>query len=79
MAATISRELIGHVLALSEKFHTRQMWTDYDSEADVLYVSFRKPQQADDSIMEEDGNIYHYRHQELVGITVLNASKKKAE
>ena len=32
----------------------RQMWIDYDQEADVLYISFAKPQNADDSIM--DGN-----------------------
>ena len=69
---TISRGLIGEVLALP----SRQMWTDYDAEVDVLYISFRKPQQANDSIMEEDGNIYHYRDDELVGITVLNASQK---
>jgi len=25
--------------------------------------------------MEDDGNIYHYHDDELVGITVLNASK----
>lgn len=53
----------------------RQMWTGYDENADVLYISFHKPQQANDSVMEDDGNIYHYRDSELVGITVLNASK----
>lgn len=68
----ISRELIGQVLSLP----SRQMWTEYDDEADVLYISFRKPQQANDSIMEDDGNIYHYRDDVLVGITVLNASEK---
>lgn len=57
----------------------RQMWSDYDVEADVLYISFRKPQQANDSIMESDGNIYHYRDDELVGITVLNASTKRLD
>jgi uncharacterized protein YuzE len=72
---TISRELIDQVLALP----ARQMWTDYDAEADVLYVSFRKPQQANDSIMEADGNIYHYRGDQLVGITVLNASQKNRD
>lgn len=72
--ATISSELISRVLALP----SRQMWTDYDVEADVLYISFRKPQQANDSVMEEDGNIYHYRDGELVGVTVMNASKKAA-
>jgi uncharacterized protein YuzE len=52
---------------------SKQIWTDYDEEADVLYISFRKPQQANDSILEENA-IYHYRDEELVGITVLNAS-----
>ncbi len=69
---TISRELIGQVLSLP----ARQMWTDYDAEADVLYVSFRKPQQATDSVMEDDGNIYHYRDDELVGVTILHASRQ---
>jgi uncharacterized protein YuzE len=69
---TISRGLIDEVLSLP----SRQVWTDYDAEADVLYISFRKPQQANDSIMEDDGNIYHYRDDELVGITVLNASQR---
>lgn len=69
---TLSREFISQLL----KLPSSQMWTDYDSEADVLYISFRKPQQADDSIMEDDGNIYHYHGEQLVGITVLNASTK---
>lgn len=72
--STISNELISRLLDLPG----RQVWTDYDSEADVLYISFRKPQQANDSVMEGDGNIYHYRDDELVGVTVLNASKKTA-
>lgn len=29
----------------------------------------------DDSIMNEDGKIYHYKENEIVGITVTNASK----
>jgi uncharacterized protein YuzE len=52
---------------------SKQIWTDYDEEADVLYISFRKPQQANDSVLE-DSSIYHYHNEELVGITVLNAS-----
>ena len=67
----LPRALIHHLLDLP----SRQVWTEYDDTADVLYISFRKPQQANDSIVEDDGNIYHYRDDELVGITVLNASK----
>ncbi|MSS71246.1 MAG: DUF2283 domain-containing protein [Candidatus Latescibacteria bacterium] len=52
------------------------IWSDYDEEADVLYLSFQKPQCADDSIMEDDGNIYHYREGRLVGITLPDASQR---
>jgi uncharacterized protein YuzE len=53
-----------------------QIWTSYDQEADVLYINFRKPQNANDSVLE-DSLIYHYHDQDLVGITVLNASQLK--
>jgi len=54
----------------------RQMWIDYDKEADVLYISFEKPQNADDSVM--DGNvIMHKKGAKIVGLTILNASKFK--
>ena len=56
----------------------KRIWIDYDEEADVLYISFRKPQQANDSIMEED-IIYHYRDDDLVGITILHAKNKAVE
>lgn len=50
-----------------------QIWSNYDEGADVLYLSFEKPQCANDSVMEDDGNIYHYRDSRLVGITLPNA------
>jgi uncharacterized protein YuzE len=52
------------------------IWSDYDEEVDVLYLSFEKPQCANDSLMEEDGNIYHYRDERLVGITLPNAGAR---
>jgi uncharacterized protein YuzE len=69
---TLPRALIAPLLTLP----AHPMWIDYDSQADVLYISFRKPQQANDSVMEEEDIIYHYRDSEVVGITVLNASSK---
>jgi len=57
------------------KMPSNRMWVDYDEEADVLYLSFRKPQQANDSIMEEDV-IYHYHDKELVGLTIMHAKGK---
>ncbi len=52
---------------------SRKTWTDYDEEADTLYISFFKPQRANDSILE-DNIVYHYRDDELVGLTILQAS-----
>lgn len=54
------------------KLPSKKVWADYDDKADVLYISFRKPQNASDSVMEDD-LIYHYDGDELVGITVTNA------
>jgi len=55
---------------------SKRVWIDYDDEADVLYISFRKPQQANDSVMEEEDIIYHYRDKELVGVTILHAKDR---
>jgi uncharacterized protein YuzE len=67
----LSEELIQGLISLPG----REIWTSYDDSADVLYISFRKPQGANDSVMEDDNRIYHYHDDELVGITILNASK----
>ena len=56
------------------KLGVKKQWLDYDEEADVLYVSFHRPQKATDSRMEGD-LIYHYRDEELVGVTILHASE----
>lgn len=48
---------------------------DYDKEADVLYISFQKPQQATDTEMINDDILLRNRNDELVGITIMHASK----
>ncbi len=57
------------------KMPSKRFWVDYDDEADVLYISFRKPQQANDSVMDKD-IIYHYHDKQLVGLTILHAKEK---
>jgi len=60
--------------SMIDKSAAKKLWLDYDEEADVLYVSFRRPQKATDSRMEDD-LIYHYRDGELVGVTILHVSE----
>ncbi len=53
-----------------------RVWSSYDKEVDVLYLNFKKPSHADDSELTEDDLIIRYEKGEIVGITVLNASKR---
>ena len=57
----------------------RRFWVDYDEEADVLYVSFERPQKASDTEMTDDGLLLRYRGETLVGVTVLDASARAEE
>ena len=65
-------EIVSHVIKLPET----KMWMDYDKEADVLYISFKRPQKATDSEMVENGVLLRYKGNDLVGITILDASKR---
>jgi len=54
----------------------KTVWSSYDSEADVLYLHFKKPNHADNSEMTEDEIIVRYEDKEIIGLTVLNVSKR---
>jgi uncharacterized protein YuzE len=47
----------------------------YDAEADVLYVNFKKPSCATDSEMTDDDIIIRYEGEEVIGFTILHASR----
>jgi len=57
-------------------FPMRRFSVDYDSEVDVLYISFRRPQKATTTQVRDDGILLRYAASELVGITVLDASTR---
>jgi len=50
---------------------SEHLWIDYDKEADVLYVSFEKPQQATNSVLQDDNVLLRYRGKRLVGMTII--------
>jgi len=58
--------------------HTGKDQATYDEEADVLYLSFRRPQRATDSEVRDDGIIVRKRGKEIVGLTILDASTRKS-
>ena len=57
------------------KFPIKHVWIDYDEEADVLYLSFRKPQKATATI-ENDDILIRKDGEDIVGITILHASTR---
>ncbi len=56
------------------KLPEKKLWIDYDDKADVLYISFKRPQNAADSEMLDNGILVRYKGKQIVGITVLDAS-----
>jgi uncharacterized protein YuzE len=76
MAAIEVESVLPLVPRLLEIPH-RRIWTTYDQEADVLYINFKKPSHADDSELTDDDIIIRYEGGQIVGITILNASKRE--
>ena len=52
------------------------LWSSYDAKADVLYINFKKPSHATDSELTDDDIIIRYEGDEIVGLTILHASKR---
>ena len=52
------------------------VWVSYDSDADVLYVNYKKPNEATDSELTPDDIIVRYAGDEVIGFTVLHASQR---
>lgn len=63
---------VPQVLQLNQK----NIWLSYDEEADVLYVNFKRPNRADDSELLDNDVLVRYEGEEIVGMTIMNASKR---
>jgi uncharacterized protein YuzE len=80
MATTLkSEDLIKNCLSIVSKLvklSLEHVWIDYDREADVLYLSFRKPQRATKTIETDDDILLRKDGNKIVGITILNAATR---
>jgi uncharacterized protein YuzE len=67
-------EAVPHLI----RFPEGKAWIDYDEEADVLYISLKRPQKATDTkFLSDKGILLRYRAKDLVAVTVLDASKPR--
>jgi uncharacterized protein YuzE len=73
------KDLIKSCLSLASdivKLPLEHIWIDYDKEADVLYLSFRKPQRATKTVEADEDILIRKDGNKIVGITILNASSR---
>lgn len=58
------------------KLPTKKMWLDYDTEVDVLYLHFTDQPTSTHSQMTDEGIILDFNEEEVVGMTILEASHR---
>ncbi len=65
-----------HALANAlQNLPQEDFWTAYDAEADVLYINFHQPPlAADDSELTDDNIVIRCKDNQIIGLTILNAS-----
>ena len=52
------------------------LWSSYDEEADVLYIRFDRAVPVTDSELTDYDVIIRYNGDEVIGITILDASQR---
>jgi len=79
VAARTTDAVVKRCIAIANdvlKLPAEHLWLDYDSDADVLYISFRKPQRSTRTIETDDGVLIRKDGRKIVGLTILSASTR---
>lgn len=81
VTAKKTSDIISNCIAIAAdmlKLPTQHMWLDYDREADVLYISFRRPQRATSTAELNDDILIRKDGKNIVGLTIMNASSRQS-
>ena len=79
VVAKATADLVSKCVAVATdvlRLPTEHVRLDYDKEADVLYMSFRRPQRATKTIEVDDDILIRKDGGNIVGLTILNASSR---
>lgn len=79
MATATAIKEIFEALPHIRKVGSKHLWFDFDEEADVLYISLERPQNATDTDILENGIFLRLCGKKLVGVTITNISKRGLE
>lgn len=80
IASSSTRDLVAACRAMASgmlRLPAQHVWVDYDQEADVLYMSFRRPQKATRTVEVDEDILLRKAGRTIVGLTILNASTKQ--
>ena len=80
--AVLEKTLIKNSISLIpelDNIPTHTVMHSYDKGADVLYVSYGFPKEATNSVIGDDDIIIRYKDDEIIGFTILHASKRKGK
>ena len=77
--ATPNLDRVRNFVPQALQLHKKNIWLSDDEEADVRYLNFKKPSHADDSELLDNDVIVRYEGEEVVGMTIMNASKKTSK
>ena len=61
---------------MAKKIIAKDVRLDYDEEGDVLYISFGRPEPADDADVTDQGIVIRLRQGKIVGLSILNARSR---
>jgi len=75
MVSLAVQDYLGLVPAIRQTPHG-YLWSSYDADADTLYINFKKPSHATDSELTDDDVIIRYEGDQVIGLTILHASKR---
>ena len=70
------KSLLKSLSLFSADFMDERIQSSFDEESDVLYINLKKPSHADDSELLDNDVLVRYEGEEVVGMTIMNASKK---
>ena len=74
--AVVTPEQYLQLLPVLKEAPQGNVWLSYDSEADVLYINFKKPGIATDSELTDNDVIIRYEGDAIIGFTILHASQR---
>ena len=72
---TIIQNTLPDLFNLMNKHKKKSLYFDYDKKGDVIYLSFNKKKEADNTEIYSEDVLLRKKNDDLIGVTILHASE----